>query len=285
MPDYSHTVFVTDMTRWEKEKQVVEMTPSPITKKQLIRDLKEIGIQPGDTLCVHSSMSKIGWVIGDQLTVIEALMDAVAEEGTIVMQAHTTGNTDPRNWNYPPVPEEWWDIIRKEMPPFRPEITPLRNLGRVPELFRTMPEVLRSNHPHVSCTAWGRHAEDIVKEHDLKDSYGDRTPWGALHRLASKILLIGVDHENNTALHHAESKTSTPETPKQITGAAIIEDGERKWVSWEEIAYSSDDFQELGDAFERSIGYRTMKVGQAESRLLSMRDLIEFAINWMRENR
>ncbi|MHA3963488.1 MAG: AAC(3) family N-acetyltransferase [Candidatus Thorarchaeota archaeon SMTZ1-45] len=273
------------MARWEKEKLVVDSTPSPITKKQLVHDLKAIGVQPGDILSVHSSMSKIGWVVGDQVTVIEALMEAVSERGTIVMQAHSTGNSDPRNWNFPPVPEKWWETIRREMPPFRPTITPLRNIGRVPELFRTMPGVLRSNHPQVSCTAWGKHAKRIVKVHDLTDSYGDKSPWGVLYRLGSKILLLGADHESNTALHYAESKIITPETPKQITGAAIIQGGERKWVSWEEVKYNSDDFKELGAAFEKSIGYEITKVGQADSRLLPMRELIDFAIDWILQNR
>ena len=273
------------MAHWEKEKQVVERTPSPITKSQLIEDLRRIGVHSGDIVSVHSSMSEIGWVIGDQLTLIEALMEAVTEEGTIVMQAHSTGNSDPSNWSYPPVPEEWWDVIRSEMPPFRQEVTPLRNLGRVPELFRTMPGVLRSNHPHVSVTAWGKHATEIVKEHDLEDSYGDKTPWGVLYRLGSKVLLIGVDHENNTALHFGEGKASTSTTPRQVTGAAVIKDDERRWVSWEEIVYNSDDFQELGAAYERSIGYKPIRVGQAESRLLPMKELIEFAIDWFRKNR
>ncbi|MFW9807229.1 MAG: aminoglycoside N(3)-acetyltransferase, partial [Candidatus Thorarchaeota archaeon] len=146
------------MSHWEKEKAIVASTSAPITKTQLVTDFRKLGVYQGDTISVHSSMSKIGWVVGGQLTVIEALMEAVTEKGTLVMQAHSTGNTDPRNWNYPPVPEDWWDTIREEMPPFRPEITPLRNLGRIPELFRIMPGVLRSNHPQVSCTAWGFHA-------------------------------------------------------------------------------------------------------------------------------
>lgn len=274
-----------NMTHWEKEKRVVESTPEPLTKNSLVRDLKRIGVQPGDTISVHSSMSKIGWVVGDQLSVIEALMESVTEEGTLVMQAHSTGNSDPKNWHYPPVPEEWWETIRKEMPPYRPELTPLRNLGRIPELFWTMSDVLRSNHPHVSCTAWGKNAKQIVKEHNLEVAYGDRTPWGVLYSLRSKILLLGVDHESNTALHYAEIKASTPDTPRLTTGAAVIENGERKWISWDEIVYNSDDFQELGISFENSIGYRPSLVGQAESRLMPMRDMIDFAIEWMRENR
>ena len=219
------------MLHWKKEKELVDSTPTPIIKKRLVHDLKRIGVQRGDTVTVHSSMSKIGWVVGGELTVIEALMETVTEEGTLVMQAHSTGNTDPRNWNHPPVPETWWGIIREEMPPFRPEITPLRNLGRVPDLFRVMPGVVRSDHPQVSCTAWGLHAREIVGEHNLKDSYGDKTPWGVLYRLNSKILLIGVDHESNTALHHAERKATITDAPRQTNGAAILEGGIRKWVS------------------------------------------------------
>ena len=54
---------------------------------------------------------------------------------------------------------------------------------------------------------------------------------------------------------------------------------------WDEIIHNTDDFDEVGIAFERSIGYQPSRVGQAESRLLPMRDLVEFAIDWMRENR
>lgn len=273
------------MTQWEKEKLVVDKTSTPITKRRLIHDLKRLGLQSGDIVSVHTSLSKIGWVVGEQVSVIESLMETVTEEGTIVMQAHTTGNSDPQNWNYPPVPEEWWNTIREDMPPFRPDITPSRNLGRVPELFRTMPDVHRSNHPHVSCTAWGKYAKQIVQEHELKDKYGNRTPWEVLYRLGGKILLIGVDHEANTALHYAESRLRSEDTSTQITGAAIIEDGNRKWVSWEEVNYNSDDFKELGASYEKSIGYEPMKVGQAEARLLNIRDLTDFATSWMRKNR
>jgi aminoglycoside 3-N-acetyltransferase len=269
----------------EKERTIVEKTDSPITKGRLVQDLKTIGVETGNTIVVHSSMSKIGWVVGGQTTVVQALMEAVSEKGTIVMPAHTAGNTDPKNWSNPPVPEDWWATIRDEMPPFQPEITPLRGLGRIPRLFRTMPRVVRSSHPQVSCSAWGRHAAEIVKEHELERAYSDRSPWGALYRLDAKILLLGVDHNSNTALHHAETKASTPETPTQSTGAAVLENGERKWVTWIDLDYGSDDLQDCGAAFEETIGYKPSKIGQAESRLLAMRPLIDFAIGWFTKNR
>jgi len=94
------------MKQWEKEKLVVENTSKPITKSSLLKDFKEINLVKGDIIIVHSSMSKIGWTVGGPISVVEALMDTITEEGTIAMPTMTTGNTDPSGWNYPSVPEE-----------------------------------------------------------------------------------------------------------------------------------------------------------------------------------
>ena len=55
--------------------------------------------------------------------------------------------------------------------------------------------------------------------------------------------------------------------------------------SREEMVYNSDDFHDLGLAFERSIDYKPTEVGLAESRLLPMMELIDFAIDWFQKNR
>ena len=52
---------------------------------------------------VHSSLSKIGWVCGAEVSVIQALLEVVGEEGTIVMPAHTGDNSDPSVWENPPI--------------------------------------------------------------------------------------------------------------------------------------------------------------------------------------
>jgi aminoglycoside 3-N-acetyltransferase len=69
------------------------------------------------------------------------------------------------------------------------------------------------------------------------------------------------------------------------TGACVIKKGERKWVSWVDLDYSANDLQDCGTAFEKSIGYKPSLIGQAESRLVPMKDLIDFAVDWFRENR
>ena len=57
----------------------------PITKDDISAALKVVGVHTGQTLMVHTSLSKIGYVCGGAQTVIQALTEAVGERGTIMM--------------------------------------------------------------------------------------------------------------------------------------------------------------------------------------------------------
>ena len=45
----------------------------------------------------------------------------------------------------------------------------------------------------------GRHAEQIVSNHPLTPCLGEASPLGRLYDLDAKVLLLGVDHCNNTS--------------------------------------------------------------------------------------
>ena len=69
------------------------------------------------------------------------LLAAVGDTGTIMMVTHSSDNTDPCQWQHPPVPEAWWQTIRDQTRAYDPLTTPTRGLGVVPELFRTWREI------------------------------------------------------------------------------------------------------------------------------------------------
>ena len=273
------------MSHWEKEKEVVERSDLPITGEVLTAGFRSLGVQKGDVLLVHSSLSSLGWVVGGAVTVIDALTEAVGPEGTIVMPSFTTGNTEPSGWRYPPVPESWWDTIRQEMPPFDIVTTPVRGLGVIPEVFRKYRGVMRSNHPQLSFTASGRRAKEITENHPLEEPFGEEGPLGKLYRLSAKILLIGVGHSANTSLHLSEEMASLEGQPPEAQGAATIEEGVRVWKTWEQIDYNSYLFGEIGTAFEEEAGTKSQKIGLSQCSLLEMSALVDFGVRWLKEHR
>ena len=56
-----------------------------VTLSSLASDLRRIGVMRGDTLLVHTALSRLGFVVGGAQTVIEALMKSVGTPGTIIL--------------------------------------------------------------------------------------------------------------------------------------------------------------------------------------------------------
>lgn len=269
----------------QKELKVIKKTPKPNTTQSLKSDFKVLGVKQGDVLLVHSSLSKLGWTVGGPVSVIDALIGIIGEEGTLIMPSFSSGNTDPVEWQNPPVPKEWCSIIRESMPAFHVDKTPTRAMGTIAETFRKYPNVIRSSHPVSSFSVWGRYAENITKNHKLECDLGEESPLARIYELDGKVLLLGVTHSSNTSIHLAEYRGEYKEKHYNPNGSSMIVNGTRQWVQWKELNLITDDFEELGKEFEAQKGVISKKVGIADARLFSQRDLVDFAVEWIRKNR
>lgn len=259
------------------EQSVIETTVEPITKERIIYDLMRGGIDSRDNVLLHSSLSSLGWVIGKSMTVVDAFLEVLVD-GTLIMPAQTGDNSDPSKWVNPPVPESWWPIIREHTPSFHPEHFDTRGMGKVVECFRHYKGVLRSPHPTSSFLAKGRQAKYIVKNHPLTPTFGMASPLGRLYDLNAKVLLLGVGFGNATALHLAEAISGV--LSKEQNGTKFNE----KWVDYEDFAYDSDRFEEIGELLlQEEIAY-TFEVGQAKAICFRVRDAVDFASNWWKEH-
>jgi aminoglycoside 3-N-acetyltransferase len=265
--------------------EVIERSREPLTVASLVEQFWRSGLRPGQTVLVHMAMSKLGWVIGGPEAVILALLEVLSPRGTLMMPAHTPDNSEPADWQDPPIPESWKPLVRAHTPAFNPQTTPTRTMGAVAELFRTWPGTLRSTHPMDSFAARGPNAEFLIHDHRLEEGVGERSPVGRLYELDGYVLLLGVGHGNNTSLHLAEHRAVYPGKRPLRTGSAMLVDGRREWVAFETLFLSERDFKQLGRAFEAAAQVKVHRVGLAEARFFRQRALVDYAVGWMEEYR
>ncbi len=265
------------------EAAAIAATTTPATTSSIARDLRALGLEAGMSVIVHSSLSRLGFVVGGPQTIVTALIDVLGDSGTLMMPTHSGALSDPVTWEDPPVPEAWWPTLRAQMPAFDPHLTPTRSMGAIVECFRCLPGVQRSNHPTVSAAALGPNASVLLESHALHDRFGETSPQGRLYALDGHVLLLGVDHGNNTSLHLSEARSGLPGLV--VDGAPVLIDGERQWVEVTHLADDSDDFTAIGEAFSETGNERRGNVGVGVARLCRSRDIVDFGVDWMLANR
>lgn len=159
---------------------------------QILHDLRMLGVQVGDMLEVHSSLSAIGRVAGGAETVVNALMAAVGPQGALVMPAFPISR---------PLPVSDVDRARGVMSKARrlPDdwIGPT-GMGAIADAFLQRRGVLVGAGLH-RVAAWGHEAER------------HRDGLGYLLANSGKALLLGVGVYRFTGMHYAEQVGIPPE--------------------------------------------------------------------------
>jgi len=263
-----------------------DRSSEPVTVKSMTSDLRALGVEGGQTVLVHASLSALGWVCGGAPAVVNALQQVVGEDGTVVMPTHSPGNRDPSDMEHPPVPESWYDTIREQMPPYRPAVTPTQGMGAVAECFRSYPAVQRSDHPQHSFAAWGADAGFVTEDHAYEYSFGKESPLARVYDLDGDVLFLGTSHSTNTSLHLAEYRADL-NLGTMTSASAVLVNGEREWVRWKDIDFDDEDFPDCGRAFEREYpeAVETGTVGVGDAKLISQPQLVDFAVGWFESNR
>ena len=256
-----------------------------VVKQDILDAFRQLGISDGQCVMVHTSLSSLGFVCGGAQVVIEALLEAVGREGTIMMPTQSWKNLDPTAGVHWEEPEAWWLVIRDHWPAYDKNVTPTNTMGAVAEMFRKWPGTQRSNHPARSVAAWGKYAGYLTADHDLSNIFGEGSPVGKLYELDGYVLLIGVGYDKNTSLHLADVRAEYPGKHNRTEYSAVMENGQRVWKRYDTLFVDGEDFEKIGQAFECVHSVSKVTLGNGTLTLMRQRELVDFAVEWIGKNR
>lgn len=164
-----------------------------VTAADISAALDAGGIREGDVILVHSSLKSFGYVEGGAEAVVDALLQAVGDDGTVVVPTLTatyaTGSASGLAWNR--------------------QRTPSR-VGIITETLRRRPGAVRSEHPTHSLAAIGRRAAELMSGHWPASTFNIDGPYGKVVRAGAKIVFLGVLPVCNTMLHAVEDWLDLP---------------------------------------------------------------------------
>ena len=227
---------------------------------QIVDQLRALGVEQGAVMVVHTSFRAVRPVDGGPAGLIEALGRAIGPQGTLVLPSETGE----------------WD---KPFDPAKTSAT--QNLGVVPEVFRQMPGVRRSDHPF-AFAARGPKASEITSDPLILPPYQRQSPLGRVLDLDGEILLLGVGHDSNTTLHLAEMLAGVRYRRTKYFTVLRATGPER-------VDYDVNDcccqLFTLADQWLNEIGLQSEGyVGHARTRLVRAKDVVATAVAKLRRD-
>ncbi len=172
-----------------------------ITRSDIAASLRAMGLAVGDKVMVHSSLSSMGQVEGGADAVVDAFLEVVGSEGTLMVPTFTHSGC------------EYFD----------PLVSPSLN-GAITEAVRARPLAVRSLHPTHAVTVIGPDAEGLVDGDLARGALGRNCALDKLAKAGGWVFLLGVTQDSNSTIHIGEDYGGddrtlgifNPENPKIV---------------------------------------------------------------------
>lgn len=249
------------MNLWVKEGSGV----SCVTLDDIGKELRALEVREGGVLLVHSSLSSFGHVEGGADAVIDALLDVVGSDGTVVVPT-LTGSPD-----YSPQCPPHFDVRKT------PSWT-----GRIPETFRLRSNAYRSLHPTHSVACIGPHTDALTCDHEAsRTPCGPESPYVRLAQVGGQILFLGVTLDSNTTFHAAEELAQVPYhlQPEPVVATVIGYEGEVRQHSILIHAYGTPrNFRSFEPLFAKQGVLRLGRIGGATVRLVEAGPMMDMTL-------
>lgn len=227
-------------------------------------------------IMVHASVRAIGPVRGGVNVILQALLDLVGPQGTLVA--------------YVDFESFYEDEDSEEVPVFDKRIAhAARDHGVLHETLRNWPGALRSDHPDAGVVAVGAQAAWITEDHPFQYGYGEGTPFEKFMQANGKVLMLGAPLDTITLLHYAEHKAQIPDKRIHRYRRRMPSPEGPEWIDFEEFDTGdpvnenlpTNCFELIAQDYLAAGRGHSGLVGAAPSYLFEGGDLTSFGIQWL----
>lgn len=141
------------------------------TSEDLINTMKDMGMKRGSNVFIHSKWDEMYNYIGNEIDFINAILEVIGEEGTLIMPA------------FP---------LKRKNKLFNVR-TSVTSAGLLAEAFRKYPGVKRSENIQHSVCAYGPQADSLLSEHNKGDNpWDEKSPYYKLASLNTLVFSVGL---------------------------------------------------------------------------------------------
>lgn len=236
---------------------------------------------------LHAAFSLVGPVLGGPDTLVDAVLDVVGSDGTLLSY---------QDWE---LSVDIWDdngqvpgSIRDDVPPFDPATArPARDHGIIAATVGTRLGVRHSGNPGARVAALGAGADAFTADHPLDYGYGENSPLARLVEADGRVLMVGAPLDTMTLLHHAEHLADLPGKRRVRVEYPLATPTGTHWRVVEEFDTSRpvvdgppDDYFRIivEDYLATGAGHRG-SVGSAPSVLVDAAGMTAFAVSWLED--
>lgn len=212
-----------------------------MTKQEIIAGLQRIGLTKGDKVLLHSSLLSLGKIEGGPDTVIDAFIEVLGNEGTLLVPVFGA-------------------------------------LGILTDTLKKRPGAIVSPSPVGTLAAVGADAQNICRDHwRAETAHGKDTPFTRLAEMGGYVCLLGCDQDRNTSLHGVEALLKLPYL-KETSATFTTPEGETVSKTWKYYPGPHRDFIGI-DRYYREAGVMKIdRIGNAQVRLIKSKDLFDLGL-------
>lgn len=240
-----------------------------ISKKTLIQDLLTLGVKKGDLLYIKASMKSLGRVEGGANAFIDAVLDVVGKEGTIIVSSFV--KVKPLSHL-----KRHKDIIY--------DINTASYAGAVGNAIMKYPDVELSRHPVQKFAAIGKLAKKLMGDH-TENSYA-YDPLRVMAEIGGKGLIVGKDVIGVGTTHVVMGLLGYKQRRPKVGVRYKDDSGKIKIFQLDWAGMCSDGFHKFFPEYDKVPGtiISKAKLGNADTKLIDMKKTMEIELKILGED-